>query len=102
MHLLETTFSALMRRDARGCSPADKHSGEPDVQGERDVTTVTAPALDASTFRDLMARIRPRPEEVRWQSIPWQTDVWEARRLAAEQGKPIFLWAMNGNPLGCT
>ena len=40
--------------------------------------------------------------EVKWQEIPWQTDLWAARRMAAEQGKPIFLWAMNGNPLGCT
>jgi len=54
------------------------------------------------TFRQLLAYLRPKPEEVRWQQIPWQTDLWEARRLAAQQGKPIFLWAMNGNPLGCT
>ena len=66
------------------------------------MTTVTAPALDATAFRGLMAYVRPRSEEVRWQTIPWQTDLWEARRLAMEQGKPIFLWTMNGNPLGCT
>ncbi len=64
--------------------------------------TATTSTLDATTFRDLMAYVRPGPEEVKWQSIPWQTDVWEARRLAVQQGKPIFLWAMNGNPLGCT
>ena len=49
-----------------------------------------------------MAYVLPRRDEVKWQEIPWQTDLWTARRLAAEQGKPIFLWAMNGNPLGCT
>jgi hypothetical protein len=38
---------------------------------------------------------------MKWASIPWQTDLWAARRLAAEQGKPIFAWMMNGNPLGC-
>ena len=64
-------------------------------------TTLPA-AVDATTFRELLAYVRPRPEEVRWQTIPWQTDLWEARSLAARQGKPIFLWAMNGNPLGCT
>ena len=58
--------------------------------------------FDPQGFRETLAFVRPRPEEVRWQAIPWQTDLWEARRLAAEQGKPIFLWAMNGNPLGCT
>jgi hypothetical protein len=63
-------------------------------------TTTRGP--DATTLRDWLTYVRPRPEEVRWQGIPWQTDLWEARRLAAGQGKPIFLWAMNGNPLGCT
>ncbi len=53
-------------------------------------------------FRELIAFLRPRPEELRWREIPWQTDLREACRLAAEQRKPIFLWAMNGNPLGCT
>jgi hypothetical protein len=49
-----------------------------------------------------MAFFRPRPEEVRWQEIPWQTDLWEARRLASQLGKPIFAWMMNGSVLGCT
>ena len=57
--------------------------------------------LDETRFRDVMDYVRPSAEETRWQAIPWQTDLWEARRLAAAQGKPIFLWAMNGNPLGC-
>ena len=60
-----------------------------------------APPVDPARFRDLLAYIKPQPEEVRWQSIPWQTDLWEARRLAEAVGKPIFMWAMNGNPLGC-
>ena len=40
-------------------------------------------------------------DEVKWQAIPWQTDLWEARRIAAERQQPIFAWMMNGNPLGC-
>ncbi len=58
--------------------------------------------LDQTTFRDLLAFILPRPEELHWQAIPWQTDLRAACQLAAEQGKPVFLWTMNGNPLGCT
>jgi hypothetical protein len=57
--------------------------------------------IDAAGFRETMDFLRPRAEEMKWASIPWQTDLWEARRLAAETGKPIFMWAMNGNPLGC-
>jgi hypothetical protein len=26
----------------------------------------------------------------------------EAQRIAAEAKKPIFIWAMDGHPLGCT
>lgn len=41
------------------------------------------------------------PEEP-WRSIPWRTSVLEAQRTAAVEGKPIFIWAMDGHPLGCT
>jgi hypothetical protein len=58
-------------------------------------------AIEVGTFRETMAFLRPKAEEMTWASIPWQTDLWEARRLATETGKPIFMWAMNGNPLGC-
>jgi hypothetical protein len=51
-------------------------------------------------FEARMGAMRPSPEA--WQSIGWQTDLQAARAEAARSGKPIFLWAMNGNPLGCT
>ena len=60
------------------------------------------PTAAETNFRELLAFIRPKPAELRWQAIPWQTDLREACRLAEASGKPIFLWAMNGNPLGCT
>jgi hypothetical protein len=53
-------------------------------------------------FSRLQALIKPGPGEDRWSSIPWLTDLWQARKLAAEQGKPILLWEMDGHPLGCT
>ncbi|MFT4588781.1 MAG: hypothetical protein ACI8QF_002888 [Limisphaerales bacterium] len=37
-----------------------------------------------------------------WRSIPWQTSLLKAQAKAATERKPIFIWAMNGNPLGCT
>ena len=61
-----------------------------------------APAPNRENFQELLAAIRPTPDELRWREIPWQTDLRVACRLAAEQGKPVFLWTMNGNPLGCT
>jgi hypothetical protein len=49
----------------------------------------------------LLAVIKPTKDEDKWASIPWQTDLWQARKMAAEQGKPILLWEMDGHPLGC-
>ena len=61
----------------------------------------TLEPLDSRTFAETLALITPRAEDMRWASIPWQTDLWEARQLAAAQQKPIFAWMMNGSPLSC-
>jgi hypothetical protein len=53
-------------------------------------------------FDKLLALIKPGAGEDRWTQIRWQTDLGQARKLAAEQGKPILLWEMDGHPLGCT
>lgn len=50
----------------------------------------------------LAAIIKPAKDEDKWATIPWQIDLWQARKLAAEQGKPMLLWEMDGHPLGCT
>jgi len=50
----------------------------------------------------LRAVIKPGKDEDRWATIPWLTDLGQARKLAARQGKPILLWEMDGHPLGCT
>jgi len=44
----------------------------------------------------------PKPEEERWLQVRWRTDFAAARAEANREGKPIFLWMMDGNPLGCT
>lgn len=49
----------------------------------------------------LQALIKPRPDETRWEEIPWEVDLWDARRKAAREGKPLMLWEMDGNPMGC-
>lgn len=60
-------------------------------------TTRIAPA----EFEPVIEYIIPKPDEMRWMGVQWETDLWEARRLAEKLDKPIFLWAMNGHPLGC-
>lgn len=53
-------------------------------------------------FEKLHQLIQPRESELSWQQIPWHPDLWTARREAARAGKPIYLWEMDGHPLGCT
>jgi hypothetical protein len=50
----------------------------------------------------LHALIKPQTGEEKWQEIPWMVNLWEARKKAAAEGKPILLWEMDGHPLGCT
>jgi hypothetical protein len=49
----------------------------------------------------VIAEILPSPSESAWLDIDWKTDLWEARREAARTNKPIYLWEMDGHPLGC-
>ncbi|MCI0652310.1 MAG: hypothetical protein L0Z55_10550 [Planctomycetes bacterium] len=61
------------------------------------LATPEPPTLDAR-----IALVLPRPGELRWLEIPWRTDLLAARAEAAFARKPLFLWVMNGHPLGCT
>ena len=54
------------------------------------------------TLEELHAVISPSEDELAWMKIPWMSDLWEARKKATEEGKPLFLWEMDGHPLGCT
>jgi hypothetical protein len=56
----------------------------------------------ADQLDKLAALIKPGAGEDKWAGIPWQTSLWEARKVAAKEGKPILLWEMDGHPLGCT
>ena len=61
----------------------------------------TSPEGDKD-FERRFALIKSSPGEARWDEIPWTTSLWEARKKAAALGKPLFIWAANGNPLGVT
>jgi hypothetical protein len=60
-----------------------------------------AEELTEARFQELHAELQPAADEP-WRTIPWKIDLLEAQRAAAEQQKPIFIWAMDGHPLGCT
>ncbi len=45
------------------------------------------------------AVIKPTTKELRWQQIPWVTDLTEGQRLAKAEGRPLFLWVAGDDPL---
>ena len=58
--------------------------------------------LTFERFEAIQTLIQPRQEENAYLGVPWETSLWEARKRAAREGKPILLWEMDGHPLGCT
>ncbi|MBT7959865.1 MAG: hypothetical protein HN759_11085 [Akkermansiaceae bacterium] len=52
--------------------------------------------------KQLINAIKPTDKESAWMRINWRTNLWQARKEAAKSGKPIYLWEMDGHPLGCT
>jgi hypothetical protein len=64
--------------------------------------TPSAKLLTPEHFTQLQQLIEPQPDEDKWAQIPWMTSLWQARKRAAAEGKPILLWEMDGHPLGCT
>jgi hypothetical protein len=61
------------------------------------VAIALAPTLDQK-----IAGVLPTAAEDKWLQIPWRTSLMKARVDAQSAGKPLFLWIMNGSPVGCT
>ncbi|MDF1858926.1 MAG: hypothetical protein P1U87_01860 [Verrucomicrobiales bacterium] len=57
--------------------------------------------LTRDDFDLLHSAVQPDASEL-WRQIPWGISLLEGQQRAVEEGKPIFLWAMDGHPLGCT
>ena len=38
----------------------------------------------------------------KWETVSWRTDFYEAQAASLKEHKPIFIWAMDGQTLGCT
>ena len=65
-------------------------------QGVSDAVTDLAPAQ----FAKWHALLRPTAKEMRFGAIPWMFDLWEARKKAAAEGKPLLILGASGNPCG--
>ncbi len=57
--------------------------------------------LTRAEFEKLHASLTAPTDEA-WKTIPWHLDLLSAQRMAAKQRKLIFIWSMDGHPLGCT
>lgn len=55
---------------------------------------------------DTFDRVRdftlPTDKELGWRDIPWRSDLGQAVAEASKKEMPVLIWAMNGDPLGCT
>jgi hypothetical protein len=54
------------------------------------------PKLSADQFAAVHKLIKPQPGESKWAAIPWLTNLPEARRKAAAEDKPLFVWRAGG------
>jgi hypothetical protein len=57
--------------------------------------------LTLEEFQKLHQELRPSKDDV-WRTIPWKISLAEAQALALQERKPIFMWSMDGHPMGCT
>ena len=56
-------------------------------------------ASDLPDWERRLQAIRPPAEQVRWQQIPWLTDLPNALRVAREEKRPLLVWASDDDPL---
>ena len=61
-----------------------------------------AAPIEKDDFEKLHQLMQPQKSELAWRQIQWHSTIWDARREAAKVGKPVYLWEMDGHPLGCT
>jgi hypothetical protein len=62
---------------------------------------LAAGELTQDEFTRLHKELRPAKDEP-YLSIPWKISLLDAQKAAIKENKPIFIWAMDGHPLGCT
>lgn len=64
-------------------------------------TDARAEEIGLEQFQKLHEELQTSEKEP-WRQIPWNVSLLDAQNLAAKSQKPIFIWAMDGHPLGCT
>ncbi len=76
----------------------------PERPAQPRATRPSKDVLTAKSMADLHRLIRPQKGDYKWDAIPWFASIWHARRAAAAQDKPIFVFGTGGagfnDPLG--
>lgn len=54
------------------------------------------------TVDEKVATALPVAEEETWLQIPWEANIMRARLQSQLTGKPMLVWVMEGDVLGCT
>jgi hypothetical protein len=90
--------------EARQSAPPGRDTGKdkPEHDKASKPTPPSPPFGSWAQFDSLHAMIRPHANEAPWTSVPWEADLYEARKKAAAEGKPLFVWSANADPIGCT
>lgn len=57
------------------------------------------PSPDNPAGQALCLAVKPTAGELRWQKIPWLTDLGQAQAVAREEKRPILLWVTGDDPL---
>jgi len=64
-------------------------------------SAIATDELTEEKFQELHQSLQTSADEP-WRQIPWEISLLNAQNTAAKSQKPIFIWAMDGHPLGCT
>ena len=60
------------------------------------------PTFDSIQLQAKVDSVLPTEDEERWLRIGWQPNLMLARQQSQRIGKPMLIWIMDGNVLGCT
>lgn len=59
-------------------------------------SSIAAAEWDFATVEKRVQELQPKPAEKRFDEIGWAKDIREARRLAAQHNRPVFLFTHDG------
>lgn len=90
-------ISMVSGQVAFATNPGDTNPGDT----RKVLSAIKSQRLDDRQFERLTQFIKPNGSEEKWRETPWIPSIHEGRKISARNNKPIFLWAMNGDPLGC-